>query len=304
MAFLAGATALAADGPFEPGKDGWLTLFDGSDAARWKPAKGSDWALKDRLLVGSKGRVDNYWYWTDFELVAVVSGPGLLRFRVSDIILHEQAGYALDLRDGSVRTADGRLVVRPGGGAAGKWRRVRLVVAKGRFSVNLDSGAAATGSDATFPQKGFVALEARGGTLALKLMRVRPLDRGKTPTAPSADKACFVCHANFDGEKLARKHADSRAAKLARENEDHLRPPSQRPKKAGCAGCHGPSFAHRSDEDNVTTPDVMFTRGEVPALCLQCHVRHEPEKKKDDGEGPPPPNPVCTDCHGRHRAKN
>ncbi|HUT32387.1 MAG TPA: family 16 glycoside hydrolase [Planctomycetota bacterium] len=305
VALLAAVTGLAADKPFEPGTDGWLTLFDGSDLARWKPDKASDWALKDQLLVGSKGSVSNYWYWQDFELAATVRGTGSLRFRVSDIIQHEQAGYALDLADGTVRTADGRAVVKASATKSAEWRDVRLVVTKGRFSVSLNGKAAAEGTDEKCPEKGFLALDAGGEGLALKLLCVRPLGREKPPNIPTADSSCFVCHANFDGEKIAEKHAADKASKLAREEDDeHLRPAKDRPKKAGCAGCHGPSFDHRSDEDNVTTPDIMFTRGEVKAACLQCHTPHKTETKRRDGDGSPPPNPVCTDCHGHHKCKN
>jgi len=307
LAALALASPLrAADQPFVPGKDGWLTLFDGSDQSRWKPGKGTDWALEDGLLAGAKGQIANYWHWLDFELVAVSRGSGALRFRRSLAPMPDQPGYLLDLADGSVRAADALTAKGERVGRANlhaDWREMRLVVSKGRFTVEFDGKKVAEGSAEAYPAKGFLALSASGSPLELKLLRARPLNREKHVNVPAPDSACFVCHANFEGEKIAKTHVAGKKQEESDE-ESHLKPASQRPKTAGCAGCHGPSLDHRSDEDNVTTPDIMFTRGEVDAACLQCHTRHKAETKRHDGEGPIPKNPVCTDCHGKHRTSN
>jgi len=292
----------AGEVPFEPGKDGWLTLFDGSDLARWEPAKGADWALKDAVLAGSKGEIASYWHWLDFELAAVCRGSGALRFRASLGPMLDQPGYRLDLADGSVLTAQGALVAKGEAARKDGWREVHLVVSKGRFTVEFDGQKVAEGSAEACPAKGFLAL---APPLELKLLRARPLNREKHINVPAPDSACFVCHANFDGEKIARQHrARERDENDDENDEHHLRPAKQRPRRAGCAGCHGPSLDHRSDEDNVTTPDIMYTRGEVEGACLQCHIRHKAETKRQDGKGPPPTNPVCTDCHGKHRTSN
>lgn len=297
--------ALGADKPFEPGRDGWLTLFDGSDLSRWKPRKEADWALKDGTLAGTKGEVVNYWQWTDFEMIAHCKGEGDIRFRYSTIPDPAQPGYWLDVTDGSLRADGGRVVAKGTGARADGWREVRLVVSKGIFTVSLDGMHAAEGRDTSCPHKGAISFVAKGQPFQVKLLRARPLNLEKHANVPSPDTACFVCHANFEEEKLAKKHADTKAEKLAREEDDeHLRPPKDRPKQAGCAGCHGPCFDHRSDEDNVTAPDIMYTRGEVKAACLKCHLPHKTETKRKDGDGPPPPNATCTDCHGRHRVKN
>ena len=304
-ALILTAPALSGEAPFEPGKNGLLTLFDGSDLSRWKPRKEADWALKDGILAGTKGEVVNYWEWLDFELTALVKGSGEIRFRASTIPDPAQPGYWLDVSDGTLR-AEGNRVVAKGTGAKGDgWREVRLVASKGTFTVSLDGKQVAEGKDMACPAKGAISLVAKGQPFEIKLLRARPLNREKHANVPSPDSACFVCHANFEGEKIGTKHAAEKADKLAREEDDeHLRPAKDRPKKAGCAGCHGPCFDHRSDEDNVTVPDIMYTRGEVKAACLQCHIPHKAETKRKDGDGPPPPNPVCTDCHGRHKAKN
>lgn len=301
---LAAAASLAGDAPFEPGKDGWLTLFDGSDLAKWKPARGADWALKDGLLAGTKGEIANYWQWLDFELLALCRGAGAIRCRHSTIPLEPQLGYWLDLGDGTLRAEGNRIVAQGNGKPADGWREVRLVASKGAFTVFFDGLKVAEGKDTACPHMGAISLVATGQPLEVRLMRARPLNLEKHANVPARDSSCFVCHANFDGEKLSKKHADDRADKLAREEEDHLRPARQRPKKAGCAGCHGPSFHHRSDEHNVTVPDIMYTRGEVNAACLACHVPHKAETKRKDGDAPPPPNPICTDCHGHHKARN
>ncbi|HPD16161.1 MAG TPA: DUF1080 domain-containing protein [Planctomycetota bacterium] len=304
-ALLLTTAGIAADRPFEPGRDGWLTLFDGSDLSRWKVSKSADWALKDALLTATKGEIVNYWQWADFELTALCRGEGEIRCRYSTIPDPAQPGYWLDVTDGTLRADGGRVVAKGTGAKTDGWREVSLVVSKGVFTVSLDGKHVAEGKDTACPHKGAICLVAKGRPFEVKLLRARPLNREKHANVPSPDSACFVCHANFEGEKIAKKHADSKADKLAREeDEEHLRPPKDRPKKAGCAGCHGPCFDHRSDEDNVTPPDVMYTRGEVKAACLQCHIPHKTETKRKDGNGPPPPNPVCTDCHGSHTVKN
>ncbi len=303
MVFLLAAAAQAGDAPFVPGKDGWLTLFDGSDVSRWKPSKSADWALKDGTLAGTKGETVNYWQLLDFEMVAACKGEGEIRFRYSTIPDPAQPGYWLDVSDGTLRAEGSRVVAKGTGAKSDAWREVRLVVSKGVFTVSLDGKQVAEGKDASCPHKGAISFVAKGQPFEVKLLRARPLNLEKHANVPSPDSACFVCHANFEDEKLSKKHAKDNSAKEGDE-DDYLRPAKERPKKFGCAGCHGPCFDHRSDEDNVTVPDIMYTRGEVKAACLQCHTPHKTESKRKDGDGPPPPNAVCTDCHGRHRCKN
>jgi len=283
LLLLACSGAAAGEAAFRPGKDGWLTLFDGSEKGRWEPSKGSDWKLEGGVAVGTRGELVDYWHWVDFELVALVRGTGALRCRLSRIVMAEQAGYWLDLADGTLRAAKGRVVAKGSGAATSGWRRVRLAASKGTFTVSFDGTQVAQGRDDACPRMGRLALVPRGKPLELKLLRIRPLNREQHLNIPSPNAACFVCHANFEDEVVAKTHAAEDVA---------------------CAACHGPSLAHRSDEDNVTAPDVMFLRGEVDPACLQCHKRHKPEKTRKGGKAPPPRNPICTDCHGSHRASN
>ncbi len=268
---------------FKPGKDGWLTLFDGSDKAKWQSGLGAEWAVKDGLLVGSSGEMFNYWHWQDFEARLVCRGSDTLRFRVSLAPMPDQAGYALDLSDGTLRTAGGEVLAKGTAEEADGWKTVTLTASEGRFTAQFDGKTVAQASDDRYPAKGYLAFVPDEDGLAVKSLRVRPLGREEYQNIPSPNSSCYVCHANFDGEPISKMHLANDIA---------------------CADCHGPSLAHRSDEDNVTTPDVMFTRGEVDAACLSCHERHKAMDKKKDGEGKPPENAVCTDCHGKHEARN
>ncbi len=115
-------------------------------------------------------------------------------------------------------------------------------------------------------------------------------DPWATPEGPKADNsACFVCHTNYDEEPMAVLHQK---------------------KNVGCIKCHGQSFAHRDDEDNITPPDVMFSAKTINSSCGECHDTHDaPARKviaKWQERCPAKTNPrdlVCTDCHGQHRLK-
>ncbi len=69
-----------------------------------------------------------------------------------------------------------------------------------------------------------------------------------------ANQFCSACHYSFAEEELARNHA---AAGI------------------GCERCHGESERHRSDEDNVTPPEIMYPRTKIVPMCMMCHPRHE-----------------------------
>jgi hypothetical protein len=99
--------------------------------------------------------------------------------------------------------------------------------------------------------------------------------------------ACYVCHGNYEGEELVVSHGKE---------------------GTGCIDCHGKSYAHRNDEDNITPPDKMYPLEEVDKMCGECHEEHDvtarevlqrwlercPEKTN-------PKEIVCTDCHYQHR---
>lgn len=110
------------------------------------------------------------------------------------------------------------------------------------------------------------------------LLEEAPQGRGTPGLATKAARentACFVCHANFQEEKLTTLHAAA---------------------DVGCTRCHGKSYAHRNDENHTTAPDKMFGADEIRAFCRTCHPKGDPEKR--DLQKKP-----CTDCHGSHRLK-
>ena len=114
-----------------------------------------------------------------------------------------------------------------------------------------------------------------------------PVDLGLT------NQFCAACHYGFDDEKLALSHADA---------------------GLGCENCHGESARHRSDEKNITPPDIMWPKDRIIPMCMICHSRrgidhvaaHKPvlagaetifDKVPDQDE-----YKSCMDCHGEtHR---
>lgn len=113
-----------------------------------------------------------------------------------------------------------------------------------------------------------------------------------------ANPFCFACHADFDGEEFALEH------ELA---------------GIGCERCHGESERHRSDENNITPPEIMYPKEKINPTCMMCHPRAEIQRVKDhepllagaktifdeDTEiSASGKNKYCTDCHGGdHRMK-
>lgn len=114
------------------------------------------------------------------------------------------------------------------------------------------------------------------------------VDPWAAPFGPVADNlACYCCHANYEEEQFVVYHAKA---------------------NVGCVKCHGQSYAHRDDENNVTPPDTMFPPETIEANCKECHETHDapakdviarwqercPKKTK-------PEELLCMDCHGKHR---
>ncbi len=117
-------------------------------------------------------------------------------------------------------------------------------------------------------------------------------DDGTAKTRAAIENmACFVCHANYMNELLADTHARA---------------------NIGCTNCHGPSMAHRNDENNTTPPQIMYAAEKIDLFCRACHTAHDiPPGKvvarwKERGLDKTKPDPdklVCTDCHGQHRMR-
>lgn len=107
-----------------------------------------------------------------------------------------------------------------------------------------------------------------------------------------ANSFCSACHYGFAEEDLARTHEQA---------------------GIGCERCHGESERHRSDEGNVTPPEIMYPRDKIIPTCMMCHprqkIRHVPaheaflagaktslDSAPQSGDRAPM---VCTDCHAK-----
>ena len=112
-------------------------------------------------------------------------------------------------------------------------------------------------------------------------------DDRKMSASVAENSACYVCHENYRDEPLVGWHADE---------------------GVGCVDCHGKSFDHRNDENNITPPDVLFPLEKIDSACQDCHDTHDVAatevikrwrqrcpRKQDVSQI------VCTDCHGEHR---
>jgi len=95
---------------------------------------------------------------------------------------------------------------------------------------------------------------------------------------------CYVCHLNYDGEQLT---ADHEWAGI------------------GCEECHGRSYDHCNDENNITPPEIMYPAAKINPFCMSCHP--ETELKQQDAHQPilsdlAKQQTYCTVCHGaEHR---
>ena len=126
----------------------------------------------------------------------------------------------------------------------------------------------------------------RGAPLLLDAMPDKaPSEPADRPVADNS--ACYVCHTNYQEEDMVVVHA--------REN-------------IGCMKCHGKSYAHRDDEDNITPPDIMYAQDVVDTACKECHQEHDVAATKiitrwqERCPGKEDPGQIiCTDCHGAHR---
>jgi len=110
-----------------------------------------------------------------------------------------------------------------------------------------------------------------------------------------ANPFCLACHLDFDEEELVLSHEIF---------------------GIGCERCHGESLRHRSDEANITPPEIMYPKERINPSCMSCHPRHEIRDTQDHQpileaglsafeEATPTGEDAkkyCTDCHGsKHR---
>jgi hypothetical protein len=100
------------------------------------------------------------------------------------------------------------------------------------------------------------------------------------PREAADNSYCYVCHANYENEKLVKVH----------EAEG-----------VGCETCHGRSDKHSQDEDSLIPPDVIFAHGHVAKFCTQCHEKRDLLDGDESHEklfaGKLEPDKTCTGCH-------
>ena len=122
-----------------------------------------------------------------------------------------------------------------------------------------------------------------------------PVEQEVVEKTFTANEFCAACHYAFDEEELARTHQKA---------------------GIGCERCHGESERHRSDEDNITPPEIMYPKAKINPTCMMCHPRHEIryvehhktllagaktvfDSADEDGD-----QMYCTDCHAKHHRIN
>jgi hypothetical protein len=103
-----------------------------------------------------------------------------------------------------------------------------------------------------------------------------------------ANQFCSACHYGFSDEELARTHEKA---------------------GIGCERCHGESERHRSDENNITPPEIMYPKAKINPTCMMCHPRHKIRhvashktlltgaKTVFDSADENSNQMYCTDCH-------
>jgi len=108
-----------------------------------------------------------------------------------------------------------------------------------------------------------------------------------------ANLFCSACHYAFSDEELALSH--ERAG-------------------IGCERCHGESERHRSDEDNITPPEIMYPKAKINPTCMMCHPRGKIKHVSDHAsflagaetifDKSTGQKQYCTDCHGKEHRMN
>ena len=107
------------------------------------------------------------------------------------------------------------------------------------------------------------------------------------PREAADNSFCYVCHANYESEKLVKVHE---------------------PEGVGCETCHGRSDKHSQDEDSLVPPDVIFAPANITKFCTQCHAKRDlldgDEAHEKFFAGPAEADQTCTGCHDmKHKLK-
>lgn len=112
-----------------------------------------------------------------------------------------------------------------------------------------------------------------------------PITTEHPPTeAETKNATCFVCHANYEQEPLALRHAKA---------------------NLGCSNCHGETIAHKNDESHLTPPDKMYPTSEIDGACRKCHTSHDVQpagivRRWKERSGDKKTDVLCKECHESH----
>ena len=107
------------------------------------------------------------------------------------------------------------------------------------------------------------------------------------PREAADNSFCYVCHANYENEKLVSIHE---------------------PEGVGCETCHGMSVKHSQDEDSLEPADILFAPAKVTSYCVRCHEKRDLLEGDEAHEkffaGESEPEKTCTGCHDmKHKLK-
>jgi len=160
---------------WKPREDGWIALFNGRDLDGWS-GESANWRVKDGVLVGLGGDGIAFLLakeadWTDYTFAAQVLLSNTGTAVISHGVLSADLGAA-SVRLGYPQQNWTTLDRKPKGLTPKRWYRVELDVKGTRAEVRVN-GVLAMESDRHKPLAGPPAIEAMGGGVAFRDLRVR-----------------------------------------------------------------------------------------------------------------------------------
>jgi hypothetical protein len=123
--------------------------------------------------------------------------------------------------------------------------------------------------------------------------REKPIEGQTEEEVFVANLFCSACHYAFGEDELALDH--ERVG-------------------IGCERCHGESERHRSDENNITPPEIMYPKAKINPTCMMCHPRGKIKHVSSHASLLAGAETIfdksnnqkkhCTDCHGENHRIN
>ncbi|HEX42325.1 MAG TPA: hypothetical protein ENN81_09745 [Phycisphaerales bacterium] len=157
--------------------------------------------------------------------------------------------------------------------------------------------AAATGVVLLLAAVGCTPDEQVGVSEKVSTQTVEPAVADPPQPRFTANPFCAACHAGFLDEPFAARHEKA---------------------GIGCERCHGESERHRSDENNLTPPELMFPPERINPTCMMCHPRQDIQRVSSHksllegaatifdtaAQSDPTQKQYCTDCHAKQHKMN